>query len=80
MNTHTQHPSPPGGSVPPSSRRRLSHTELCQSSANSVLSASPKHGRVCLICAEACEACAKSCEQVGDMRECVDECQSCAKS
>jgi hypothetical protein len=58
----------------------LNCTELCQTSANFMLSDSPLHGRVCLICAEACEACAKSCEQVGDMRECVDECKTCAKS
>ena len=58
----------------------LNCAELCQTSANFMLSDSPLHGRVCLICAEACEACAKSCEQVGDMRECVEECQSCAKS
>jgi hypothetical protein len=58
----------------------LNCAELCQTSANFMLSDSPLHGRVCLICAEACEACAKSCEQVGDMRECVEECKSCAKS
>ena len=58
----------------------LNCAELCQTSANFMLSDSPLHGRVCLICAEACEACAKSCEQVGDMRDCVEECQACAKS
>ena len=58
----------------------LNCAELCQTSANFMLSNSPLHGRVCLICAEACEACAKSCEQVGDMRDCVEECQRCAKS
>ena len=61
-------------------RLMLNCAELCQTSANFMLSDSPLHGRVCLICAEACEACAKSCEQVGDMRECVEECQRCAKS
>ena len=61
-------------------RLMLNCAELCQTSANFMLSDSPMHGRVCLICAEACEACAKSCEQVGDMRECVEECLSCAKS
>ncbi len=61
-------------------RLMLNCAELCQTSANFMLSDSPMHGRVCLICAEACEACAKSCEQVGDMRECVEQCQSCAKS
>ena len=61
-------------------RLMLNCAELCQTSANFMLSDSPLHGRVCLICAEACEACAKSCEQVGDMRDCVEECQDCAKS
>ena len=61
-------------------RLMLNCAELCQTSANFMLSDSPMHGRVCLICAEACEACAKSCEQVGDMRECIEECLSCAKS
>lgn len=61
-------------------RLMLNCAELCQTSANFMLSDSPLHSRVCLICAEACEACAKSCEEVGDMSECVQECQSCAKS
>lgn len=61
-------------------RLMINCAELCQTSANFMLSDSPLHGRVCLICAEACEACAKSCEQVGDMRDCVEECQDCAKS
>ena len=61
-------------------RLMINCAELCQTSANFMLSDSPLHSRVCLICAEACEACAKSCEQVGDMRDCVEECQACAKS
>lgn len=61
-------------------RLMINCAELCQTSANFMLSDSPLHGRVCLICAEACEACAKSCEQVGDMRDCVEECLDCAKS
>ena len=61
-------------------RLMLNCAELCQTSANFMLSNSPLHGRVCAVCAETCEACAKSCEQVGDMRDCVEECQRCAKS
>ena len=61
-------------------RLMLNCAELCQTSANFMLSGSPLHGRVCAVCAEACDACAKSCEQVGDMRECIEECQHCAKS
>ena len=61
-------------------RLMLNCAELCQTSANFMLSGSPLHGRVCAVCAEVCEACAKSCEQVGDMRECLEECQRCARS
>lgn len=61
-------------------RLMLNCAELCQTSANFMLSGSSLHGRVCAVCAEACEACANSCEQVGEMRECVAECQRCAKS
>jgi len=61
-------------------RLMLNCAELCQTSANFMLSDSPLHGRVCAVCAEACEACAKSCEQVGDMTECIEECLRCAKS
>lgn len=61
-------------------RLMLNCAELCQTSANFMLSGSPLHGRVCAVCAEACEACAKSCEKVGDMRDCVEECLRCAKS
>lgn len=58
----------------------LNCAELCQTSANFMLSGSALHGRVCAVCAEACEACAKSCEELGDMRQCVDECRRCAES
>ena len=61
-------------------RLMLNCAELCQTSANFMLSCSPMHGRVCAVCAEACEACAKSRERVGDMRECIDECLRCTKS
>jgi len=61
-------------------RLMLNCAEICQTSANFMLSGSPLHARVCAVCAEVCEACAKSCEQVGDMRECVEECKRCAKS
>lgn len=61
-------------------RLMLNCAEMCQTSANFMLSDSPLQGKVCAVCAETCEACAKSCEQVGDMRECVEECRRCAKS
>ena len=61
-------------------RLMLNCAELCQTSANFMLSNSPLHGRVCGACAEVCEACARSCEDIGDMRECREECLRCAKS
>ncbi len=61
-------------------RLMINCAEICQTSANFMLSNSPLHGSVCAVCAEACEACAKSCDQIGDMRECADECRRCAKS
>lgn len=61
-------------------RLLLNCAELCQTSANFMLSDSPLHNRVCMICAETCEACAKSCKEVGDMQDCVEECLRCAKS
>ena len=61
-------------------RLMLNCAELCQTSANFMLSDSPLHGRVCGVCAEACEACAKSCDQVGEMSECAEECRKFAES
>ena len=61
-------------------RLMINCAELCQTSANFMLSGSPLHGSVCGVCAEVCEACARSCEQLGDMKECADECRRCAKS
>lgn len=61
-------------------RLMLNCAELCQTSANFMLSDSPMHGRVCAVCADVCDACAKSCQEVGGMSDCVDECLRCAKS
>jgi hypothetical protein len=61
-------------------RLMLNCAEICQTSANFMLSNSTLSSRLCGICAEACEACAKSCEQVGDMEECIKVCRECAES
>jgi hypothetical protein len=61
-------------------RLMINCAELCQTSANFMLSSSPLHGRVCAVCAEACDACARSCEQVGGMEQCIEACRECAKS
>jgi len=54
--------------------------EICQTSANVMLSGSTLHGAVCASCAEFCFACAESCRQVGDMEGCVQICQRCGES
>jgi hypothetical protein len=61
-------------------RLMLNGAEICQTSANFMMSSSRLHQRVCGVCAEVCDACAKSCEQVGDMDECVQACRRCAES
>ena len=61
-------------------RLMVNCAEICQTSANFMLSDSPLHKRICAACADVCEACAQSCEQLGDMRECLEECRKCEKS
>ena len=61
-------------------RLMLNCAEICQTSANFMLSNSALSSRLCGVCAEACEACARSCEQVGDMEECIKVCRECAES
>lgn len=59
-------------------RLMINCAELCQTTANFILSQSSLHGAVCAACAEVCTACADSCEQIGDMDECVRACRTCA--
>lgn len=61
-------------------RLMMSCAEVCQTSANLLLSGSPSHAQFCGICADICEACAQSCEAIGDMEECVKACRDCAAS
>lgn len=61
-------------------RLMMNCAEICQTSANFMLSGSDLHSKVCGICAEVCDACAESCEQVGDMEDCAKVCQECADS
>ena len=61
-------------------RLMLSCAEMCQTSANFMLSASPMHRSTCRACAEVCDACADSCEQITGMEECAKVCRSCAQS
>lgn len=61
-------------------RLMINCAEICQTSANFMLSNSPFHGAVCTACADVCAACAESCEQIGDMDECARICHVCAQS
>ncbi|TRW91262.1 four-helix bundle copper-binding protein [Candidatus Methylobacter oryzae] len=61
-------------------RLMMNCAEICQTSANFMLSNSRFHMRTCAVCAEICEACAADCRQIGGMDECVQACQNCAES
>lgn len=54
--------------------------EICQTSANFMLSQSALHSVVCSACAQVCHACQASCERIGDMDECVAACRACAEA
>lgn len=61
-------------------RIMMNCAEICQTSANFMLSNSTLSHQLCEVCAEVCDACARSCEEVGDMDECVKACRKCAES
>lgn len=61
-------------------RLMLNCAEICQTSANFMLSKSPLHAAVCDVCAQVCEACAQSCDEVEGMSECATQCRKCATS
>lgn len=61
-------------------RLMLNCAEICQTSANFMLSGSGLHHITCKACAEVCRLCAESCEAVGEMEECVKACRTCAES
>ncbi|MCL7421405.1 MAG: four-helix bundle copper-binding protein [Methylobacter sp.] len=61
-------------------RLMMNCAEICQTSANFMLSSSRFHNRTCEVCAEICEACAMDCDSIGDMEECASTCRECADS
>lgn len=61
-------------------RLMINCSEICQTTANFMLSNSSMHMQMCAVCAEVCEACADSCEEIGDMDECVRACRRCGES
>jgi hypothetical protein len=54
--------------------------EICQTSANFMLSGSELHKLTCGVCAKVCRRCAEDCERVGEMDPCVEACRACADS
>jgi hypothetical protein len=57
--------------------------QICKTSADFMLRASPLHARTCAVCAEVCEKCAAECDKMGDdavMKACADACRRCAES
>jgi hypothetical protein len=62
----------------------LDCAQACDASRDFMLRASPLHGAVCGVCADACERCAESCEAIGPdddvMRNCAEICRRCAES
>lgn len=61
-------------------RLMLNCAEICQTTANFMISNSSVSSAVCQACAVVCTACADSCEEVGEMSECVEACRRCAES
>ncbi len=60
-------------------RLMMNCAELCETSANFMLTGSEFHQRTCGLCADVCDACAASCEAVGGMEKCVHVCRTCAE-
>jgi hypothetical protein len=61
-------------------RLMMNCAEICQTSANFMLSGSAFSSQLCRVCAQICEACARSCEQIEGMEECARVCLECAAS
>jgi len=60
-------------------RLMMDCAEICQTSANFMLSSSSHHAQVCRICAEICDACAESCDKLDGMEDCAKACRDCAR-
>jgi hypothetical protein len=61
-------------------RLMINCAQICQTSADFMLSGSEMHAEVCGVCAEVCQACADSCRQLDGMEMCVQACERCAES
>ncbi len=65
---------------PPHFRLMMNCAEICQTSANFMLSGSELHKLTCGVCAEVCRRCAADCRQMGEMEECAAMCERCAET
>ncbi len=61
-------------------RLMIGCAEVCQATANFLLTGSPLHAAVCATCAQNCEACATSCDEMGNLAACAAQCRKCADS
>lgn len=59
-------------------------SEICQTSANTMLLGVHEHRHTCRACAEICESCSHSCSALAGsddaMKACADICERCAES
>lgn len=53
-------------------------SEVCRLAADFMIRGSPRHGWVCALCAELCQACADECATMDGMEACVTACRRCA--
>lgn len=56
---------------------------ICETTAAYLLRGSPRHARLCDVCASVCRECEASCRQIGEgetLRRCADACRACAEA
>src|SRR6476620_3214182 len=80
LQMSTNHGLETGGdhTEPSHFRLMINCAEICQTSANFMLSGSDLHHLTCGVYAQICEKCAENCEGLGEMDECVSTCRRCA--
>jgi hypothetical protein len=61
-------------------RLMMNCAEICQTSANFMLSGSDLHKLTCGVCAEVCRRCGESCAELDGMEDCAAECRKCAET
>ncbi len=61
-------------------RRLMDCAEICQTTADFLLRASPQHGAICRACIEVCKACAEDARAIGtpELQRLADHCGRCA--